>query len=115
MKKLVALAALGTTLASAIPAQAAGLDIGIRTGNVAVVYRDHPGYWRSHRGIEREEIRQRIYRAGYVRIYDLDRYGDIYRARVVNRRGVIFALTLDAYDGGIRRVDIVGREHFYRG
>ena len=123
MKKLVALAALGTALAVAIPAQAASLDLGIRTGNVAVVFRDHPGYhgyretesWRHHRWMEREEITQRIYRMGYVRIYDLDRDGDIYRARVVNRRGVIFALTLNAWDGGVRTADIVGREHFWRG
>jgi hypothetical protein len=118
MKTLVALAALGLSLASAVPAQASGLSIGIRSGNVAVTYRDYPGYYHGYgtgrHWADRDEIRRSIYRAGYVQIYDIDRYGDYYRARVVNPRGIVFALTLDGYSGGIVRADIVGRERFHR-
>ncbi len=115
MKKLVALAALGTTLASAIPAQAAGLDIGIRPET-------WPWSTATTRAIGAATVESSARRSASDSTAPATCGSTIStvmatstRARVVNRRGVIFALTLDAYDGGIRRVDIVGREHFYRG
>lgn len=132
MRNLLILAALGLGLTAAVPAAADHLTVGvgIRAGDVAVQgygygrdggyndygYRDNDrrGWRHGQRWLDRDDVQRRLYRAGYVRIYNVDRYGDVYNARAVNGRGVLFALTVDARDGDILRVYVIGRERYRR-
>jgi hypothetical protein len=116
MKFLLPMAALGMALMAAAPATAkTSVTVGARVGNVAIVVRDggaRDGQWNrgQRRGLDRAYIEQRIYRSGYIRIDDLSYSGNVYFARAVTRRGAIFALTIDAYNGNFIRVQFVGNE-----
>lgn len=108
-------------LATALPAEAAS-SVSVRAGNggaVIAVTSDH-GYdrydrrgdrWdrRHRRCLDERQIERRLYRAGYVRAWDFRLINDRYFVHAVNRRGTMFALVIDAYDGDILRVSVVDR------
>lgn len=123
MRKLFPLAALGLALAVAAPALADDVRVGVSNNGVRIEYRDHDrgdyrhrgDYRRGHRWMDRRDVERHLYRHGYVRVYDMDRYGDsYYRARCVDRRGSLFLVTIDAYNGRIIRVQFIGRERYRR-
>ena len=108
MKKLLPVLAFGIAAATALPADAARIAIGVGSRGAAVTVssgHDYGRWGRRRAYMERGEIERRIYREGFVRVYDMDRYGDYYRARAVDRRGVVFLLTIDAYSGAIIRTE----------
>jgi hypothetical protein len=118
MKLIKPLLALAVGLATALPADAATrISVGVdgRSGAVSISagqgYRDRDGRWdrRQRRCLDERDIERRLYRSGYVRAWDIALYGDRYSARASTRRGVVFALVIDAYDGSILRAEIVRR------
>jgi hypothetical protein len=130
MKLLKPLLALAVGLATALPADAATrISVGVdgRSGAVSIStgqdYRDRDGRgnrgdrWdrRQRRCLDERAIERRLYRSGYVRAWDIALYGDRYSARASNRRGMVFALVIDAYDGSILRAEIVRRDRGHRG
>jgi len=112
-------------LATALPAEAAS-SVSVRAGNGGAVISvtSDQGYDRYDRRGDRYDrrrgrcldertVERRLYRAGYVRAWDFRLIDDRYFVRAINRRGTMFALVIDAYDGSILRVSVVHRRDRY--
>jgi hypothetical protein len=127
MKLIKPLLALAVGLATALPADAATrISVGVdgRSGALSIStdqgYRDRDGRgdrWdrRHRRCLDERTIERRLYRSGYVRAWDFSLRGDRYFARASTRRGLIFALVIDAYDGSILRAEVIRRDRGGRG